>query len=229
MTLAMKGDLIYLEITDLQRKELIGDEQLFSLVGSGSFTSVFDYFLRYMSLVLAIAGVLLPLLFFLGIELGLDQLGAILAGAVCFSFSLISVRLSLPWGLKGYRQAFEHLGKLFGEVNKHNKIVKDIHVLDQLRDAGNPVGLSDREQVFEALRLTRDHLVRAFRTERILRENPNFKREQFRIDLTAYQAWQISEEASGYGRLLDVALEARCGTSGRDGQAFRGPDQRVTF
>ena len=106
-----------------------------------------------------------------------------------------------------YRPAFERLSKLFREVKKHNQIVKDIHVLDQLRDAGNPVGLSDREQVLEALRLTRDHLVRAFRTERILRENPDFKREQFRIDLTAYHALQVSEQASDYGQLLDVALQ----------------------
>ena len=57
------------------------------------------------------------------------------------------------------------------------------------------------------MRLTRDHLVRAFRTERILRENPDFKREQFRIDLTAYHALQVSEQASDYGQFLDAALQ----------------------
>ena len=124
-----------------------------------------------------------------------------------FFFSLILVLLSFASRPKGCRQAFEQLSKLFGEVKKHNKIVKDIHVLDQLRDAGNPVGLSDRERVLEALRLTRDHLVRAFRTECILRKNPDFKKEQFRIDLTAYHALQVSEQASDYGRLLDDALQ----------------------
>lgn len=124
-----------------------------------------------------------------------------------FFFSLILVLLSFASRPKGCRQSFEHLSKLFGEVKKHNKIVKDIHVLDQLRDAGNPVGLSDRKQVLEAMRLTRDHLVRAFRTERILRENPDFKREQFRIDLTAYHALQVSEQASDYGQFLDAALQ----------------------
>lgn len=123
----------------------------------------------------------------------------VIAGLVV---SVVSFKNSIE-----YRPAFERLNNLFREVKKHNQIVKDIHVLDQLREAGNPVGLSDREQVLEALRLTRGHLVRAFRTERILRENPDFKREQFRIDLTAYHALQISEEASDYGRLLDAALQ----------------------
>lgn len=80
----MKTDLKYLEITRDQRKELIGDEDLFSRAESGSFTSVSEFRLRFMGFIFAIVGVLLPLSFFLGVELGPDQLGAILAGAVCF-------------------------------------------------------------------------------------------------------------------------------------------------
>ena len=203
---AMKKDLKNLEITRSQRKKLIGDEGLFSRVESGGFTSFLEFFLRFMGLLLAPVGVLLLLLYFLGVEWRLDQESTILAGVLSFFASLILVLLSflVP---KGYRQAFEHLSKLFGEVEKHNKIVKDIHILDQLRKAGIPVGLSDREQVLEALRLTRGHLVRAFRTERILRENPGFRPERFPFDFQAHHALQVSEEASGYGRLLDVALE----------------------
>lgn len=160
--------------------------------------------MRYGGFTFAFVGVLiLSLSFFLEVESKTIELGVLL-----FIASLILVPLSfvLRPG-KVSRQAFERLSKLFEEVEKHNKIVKDIHVLDQLRKAGNPVGLSDREQVLEALRLTRDHLVRAFKTECILRKYPDFKREQFRIDLTAYHALQVSEQASDYGQFLDAALQ----------------------
>ncbi len=205
----MEEDLKNLKITRRQRKELIGDKDLFSLVDSNKSLSKLKA-LSIIGVLLAIFSILAFIIFgfILQFEPFNDSAVAafVLIVAVLVLGALGASVESLMKSIK-YRSAFEHLRKLFGEVKKHNKIVKDIHVLDQLRDAGNPVGLSDREQVLEALRLTRDHLVRAFRTERILRENPDFRPEQFSFDLTAYHALQVSEKASDYGQLLDVALQ----------------------
>jgi hypothetical protein len=66
--------------------------------------------------------------------------------------------------------------------------------------------LQSREQVISALSMNKDSLVRAVKTERILRENPQFRPEQFNIDLTALRALQISEQAGEYGQLLSEAL-----------------------
>jgi hypothetical protein len=66
--------------------------------------------------------------------------------------------------------------------------------------------LQSREQVISALSMNKDSLVRAVKTERILRENPQFRPEEFNVDLTALRALQISEQAGEYGQLLSEAL-----------------------
>ena len=46
-----------------------------------------------------------------------------------------------------------------------------VNLADQLVEAGNPIKLNDRGTVIDALRITRAGLVRALKTEKILREN----------------------------------------------------------
>ncbi|MFM7884688.1 MAG: hypothetical protein ACKO8H_23710, partial [Microcystis panniformis] len=48
---------------------------------------------------------------------------------------------------------------------------------------------------------------RALQTERILRENPQFRPEQFNIDLSGLRSLQATEKATEYGRFLDEALQ----------------------
>jgi len=97
--------------------------------------------------------------------------------------------------------------KLLSEVAKYNKVVNDIHVFDQLAAAGNPVSFNDRHGVIQALIIARRDLVRALKTERILRENPSFNPERFEIDLNAWQALQVGEQASEYGKLFDATMQ----------------------
>lgn len=101
----------------------------------------------------------------------------------------------------------KNLQGLLSEVAKHNQIVRDIDTLDQLQAVGNPVELNNREQVIQALKITKEDLVRALNTERILRENPGFNSERFAIDLTNLRALKVSEQAGEYGRLLNEALQ----------------------
>jgi hypothetical protein len=97
--------------------------------------------------------------------------------------------------------------RLFKEVDKCNKIISDIDVFDQLQDAGNLIKLESRESAIAALRMTRNDIVRALKTERILREHPDFHPDRFDIDLNAFEAIQINNRAKEYGRIFDATVQ----------------------
>jgi hypothetical protein len=99
------------------------------------------------------------------------------------------------------------LSKLLEEIDKHNQLIKNIDTLDQLKSVGNPIDFQNREKVIEAIQITKADLIKALKTEKILRDNPNFNPEHFSIDLTSLQALQVSETASEYGQILDEALQ----------------------
>lgn len=100
---------------------------------------------------------------------------------------------------------------LLNDVDRYNAVIKAIDINDQIEAAGNPgVTLKERQKVLEALKLTRDDLIRALKTERILRENKKFivsKSELFADNLATLTAMQVTEEASEHGRLLNEALQ----------------------
>lgn len=97
--------------------------------------------------------------------------------------------------------------RLIKEVQNHNQIVKNLHTLDQLVEAGNPIKLNDRGTVIDALRITRAGLVRTLKTEKILRENPKFMPEYFNIDLTTIESEKTTVRAVEYAELLNDALQ----------------------
>jgi hypothetical protein len=99
------------------------------------------------------------------------------------------------------------LSKLLEEIDKHNQLIKNIDTLDQLKSVGNPIDFQNREKVIEAIQITQADLIRALKTEKILRDNPNFNPEHFSIDLTSLQALQVSETVSEYSQILDEALQ----------------------
>ncbi|WP_103667020.1 hypothetical protein [Pseudanabaena sp. BC1403] len=97
--------------------------------------------------------------------------------------------------------------RLFVEVDKCNKTIRDIDIFDQLQDAGNPIKLESRESAIAALRMTRNDIVRALKTERILREHPDFHPERFDIDLNAFESIQINNRAKEYGRIFAATVQ----------------------
>jgi len=105
------------------------------------------------------------------------------------------------------RLKLQNILELLKEVKKHNQIITNLYTLDQLEAVGNAVKINDRVKVIEALRITREGLVRALKTENILRENPNFKPEYFNIDLTSLQAERTMVKAVEYAQLLDDAVQ----------------------
>ncbi len=122
---------------------------------------------------------------------------------------------------KSFRQALknydtreherESLKHLFPEIQKYNNIVRAIDIKDQLEAVGNKsIDTSDRQEVVKALKLTREDLVRALKTEKILRNNRDFINQNPAMianNLTAVRAIQISDRASEWSDLLNQALE----------------------
>ncbi len=104
---------------------------------------------------------------------------------------------------------------LMGEVERFNAAIKAIDINDQLEQAGNSaVKLPQRDRVIAALRLAREDLVRALKTERILRENAGFiqlNAELFASNLETLTAMQVSDRANEYSRLLDEAMQISLG------------------
>ena len=137
---------------------------------------------------------------------------AIASGGLVF----LMTNLIIKWTTKQWQKSknLDHKNRippvvmrLFKEVDKCNKIIGDIDIFDQLIDAGNPIKLESREAAIAALRMTRNDIVRALKTERILREHPEFHPDRFDIDLNAFEAIQMGDLAQEYGRIFDTTLQ----------------------
>lgn len=107
---------------------------------------------------------------------------------------------------------------LLDDVDRYHATLKAIEISDRLDAASSSLPTSDgdaatpgesRQTLICALQLTRNDLVRALQTERILRENREFfatNPDVFANNLTAIQALQVSQKASEYSQFLNEAL-----------------------
>lgn len=104
-----------------------------------------------------------------------------------------------------------NLARMFEDVKRFNSVIKAIDLNDQIEAVGNlGVGLQNREKVIHALRLAREDIIRALKTERILRKNQKFIQlnyELFETNLTALTSLQVNDQAGEYGRFLNEALQ----------------------
>ncbi|MEA5581101.1 hypothetical protein VB620_07080 [Nodularia harveyana UHCC-0300] len=127
---------------------------------------------------------------------------------------ITQIYLYLSWRKKLkilHKNMTNSLEILLSDVDRYNTMIKAIDINDQIEDAGNPgVVIKERSKVIAALKLTRNDLVRALKTERILRENKHFiltNTELFANNLATLTAMQVTEEATEHGRLLNEALQ----------------------
>lgn len=104
-----------------------------------------------------------------------------------------------------------NLVRMFEDVKRFNYVIKAIDINDQIEAVGNSsVRLQNRERVIQALKIAREDIIRALRTERILRENERFIKvntQFFEANLMALTDLQMSDQASEYGQLLNEALQ----------------------
>ncbi|HLO52444.1 MAG TPA: hypothetical protein VK211_28850 [Kamptonema sp.] len=128
----------------------------------------------------------------------------------------LSLALSLGWNVYMWLKAkpLTALASLADEVEKYNEVIKAVDIIDRLTTAGNlQVNLMNREDAIAALSVTRESLICALRTERILREHQDFIGRRYDLfvnienNLAALMALDVSNQASEYGRLLNEALE----------------------
>jgi hypothetical protein len=103
------------------------------------------------------------------------------------------------------------LGSLLDEVDRYNQtaqeLVSHIQVIDQLAKAGNPVTIKDRDKIIGAFKNMRSDLIRALKTEKIFRDNPDFNPERFSIDFMPFTTLEFDEQAKDYERLVNEAIE----------------------
>ncbi|BAZ27880.1 hypothetical protein NIES4074_03080 [Cylindrospermum sp. NIES-4074] len=100
---------------------------------------------------------------------------------------------------------------LLDEVDKYHQVVNAIDIHDQLATNGNTrSSITDREKVIAALQLIREDLVRALKSERILRDNKKLlanNQELFVNNLANLQALEVSSQAGEYAQLLNQSLQ----------------------
>ncbi|QLE58122.1 hypothetical protein [Nostoc sp. TCL26-01] len=136
---------------------------------------------------------------------------------IIFSFlGGLSTQISLYYLWKNQQKVLKKnmttsLEILLNDVDRYNAVIKAIDINDQIEDAGNTgVSIQEREKIIAALKLTRVDLVRALKTEKILRENKNFilrNTDLFDDNLATLAAMQITAQATEHGRLLNEALQ----------------------
>jgi hypothetical protein len=124
--------------------------------------------------------------------------------------ALISYSVLALWILKEWRRSHsirKRLSPLLKEVEKYNRLVAHIETIDQLAEIGNPVQVEDRETVIQGLQAMREQLVRALKTERILRDKPEFQSSEFSLDLTPLYALEVQQQATEYHKVLQDTLQ----------------------
>jgi hypothetical protein len=95
------------------------------------------------------------------------------------------------------------------DINRLNKTLSHIHVIDRLAKAGNKVKIEARSDVVASIGMTRENLMTAMKTIRIFKENPDFKQSvlaQTTIP-SSKQAAELASRAGDFADVLNSALE----------------------
>ncbi|MBW4658364.1 MAG: hypothetical protein KME15_06800 [Drouetiella hepatica Uher 2000/2452] len=133
----------------------------------------------------------------------------------------IAIALFIGWNLYMRIQGkpLKSLAHLLDEVDKHNEIIQAVHIIDQLSSVQRStlttprLELIDRNEIFTALSATRESLISALMTERILRKHHQFVARRHELfthietHLATLQNLQINHQANEYGQLLNEALK----------------------
>ncbi len=128
----------------------------------------------------------------------------------------LSLAITVAWNVYKWVKAkpLATLAGLLDEVEKYHEVIQALDIIDRLTAAGNlQANLINRGDAIEALKITRESLVCALKTERILRENKDFIGRRYELfaniesNLAALMAVDVSDRATEYGRLLNEALE----------------------
>ena len=136
---------------------------------------------------------------------GFDQLGGLLLGLAG----------AIAWHLYQWQRSktFITLARLLDECDRHNDIIQALQVMAELESAQVTTPEFPRHrEVLTALQATRDSLISALMTEKILRRHRVLlerRQELFgtiETNLATLQSRQVNHQASEYRQLLQEAL-----------------------
>ena len=133
---------------------------------------------------------------------------------------LVAIALTLSWTFYRWREGrrLMMLSHLLDEIDRFNEMVSAVEILEELGAAKSSRPnldnrLENREEVMEALHLTRESLVCGLMTEKVMRRHQQFmarKQEMFSSierNLATLQLLRVSDEAGEYSRLLNEAIQ----------------------
>lgn len=215
----MNSELETLSISRDELNEITGLEVSSIFMGGTIRPSVFRSQRRLISL-LVTEVLAIGVLFTMGLGLALvlvrqrenfEQLGSLLlVVAGCLGVGAIAWH-SYQWHRCKILGTLAHL---LDEVDRHNDIIQALRVMDQLEAAqSRSPGLPQRPEIIQALQATRQSLLSALVTEKILRHHRslvNRRQELFtaiETNLAILQTLQVNHQASEYQHFLQEALE----------------------
>ncbi len=152
----------------------------------------------------------------LSMKMNLDTFHAIISVILVGFFAGINIGVIYFLLKKRYKQQLTELlerlqptrlGILLDEVDKYNRVVSHVSVMDQLAEVGHK-GIQDRERILDVLKSMREDLIRALQTDRILRENPGFKPELISSEaIPLLETLKLSENAKEAQQLVQEAID----------------------
>jgi hypothetical protein len=204
----VQSDLLGLEITKGELRRLTGfdPDDVFRPSIIKDKEKRWGFFFNEMLVALALTPIIVGFIYAFII---LPTIGSsILIGISLLTIVPIAVLLGRwLWRRKTCPQA---LTILLDETDKYHGVIQAIDINDQLATFGNEGTINDRDNVIAALQLIREDLVRAMKTERILRDNKKLlanNQELFVNNLANLQALQVSSQAGEYAQLLNESLQ----------------------
>ncbi|MGB3295226.1 MAG: hypothetical protein WBB01_19765 [Phormidesmis sp.] len=127
-----------------------------------------------------------------------------------------AIALSAAWTTYRWQEGkrLRVLSHLLDEIDRFNDMVAAVEILEELgATKTSRLNLENRQEVIEALHLTRESLICGLMTERVMRKHQQFmarRAEMFSSierNLATLQLLQVSDDASEYGRLLNEAIQ----------------------
>jgi hypothetical protein len=108
---------------------------------------------------------------------------------------------------------FTLLWNILDDVNAFHELLDTVYVLDQLQSVQPTTALHNREDILTALNATRESLVCAMMTERILRRHQSLLARRYDLlnslerNLTTLQSLAVQQSAHDYSQILNDALQ----------------------
>lgn len=218
----MQTDIKNLQITEQDLERVTGREITRLFIGSVYRISLLNnpkYLVPFLTseaitlFLIAIFSLPISILLFQSLGKSIDTRQEQIGFAI-FVFLLVLI-LFAGWNFVAWMRAkkLSCLSHLLDEVDKYNQVIAAVDLCDRLKSVGNQsANLNHREDILQALELTRDSLICGLTTEKILREHRRFlsgQRELFQNieqNLIALKSLDVQNQADQYSSLLSDAL-----------------------